>query len=140
MNQRKEFGEMAIETKARAVRVVYGANALDDLELVGASVGDAKRKYGRSFNVPAGTIGGNWPDRLERGIELNASGDVAAVFGVAGVFGQVSPRDMVALGVPRSSIGGNGLTALVNGVKVDETHPLMEGDSLEFVKLAGRKG
>lgn len=83
---------MAIETKARAVRVVYGANATDDPDLVGATVNDAKRKYGRPFNMPG------------------------------------------------SAIGGNGITSLVNGVKVDDTHPLMDGDSLEFVKLAGRKG
>ena len=83
---------MAIETTARGVRVVYGANATEDPELVGATVGDARRKYGRPFNMPG------------------------------------------------SAIGENGITSLVNGVKVDETHPLMQGDSVEFVKLAGRKG
>lgn len=84
---------MATDTRSRrGVRVVYGANVLQDLELVGASVLDAKRKYARPFNMPGSTI--------------------------------VS----------------DGVTSLTNGVKVSDTYTLKEGDHLEFVKLAGRKG
>jgi len=83
---------MAIETTTRGVRMVYGANALEDPELVGHTVAEAKHRYGRPLSMPG------------------------------------------------SLFSGNGVTSLVNGVKVSETYTLNEGDHLEFIKLAGRKG
>lgn len=84
---------MAIETKTRGVRVVYGANALEDPELVGHTVAEARRRYTRPLSMPGSTV-----------------------------------------------FSSNGVTSLVNGVKVSDTYTLNEGDHLEFIKLAGRKG
>ncbi len=47
---------MAIETKIRGVRVVYGANILEDPELVGHTVSEARRRYARPLNMPSSTL------------------------------------------------------------------------------------